>query len=337
MIDLKTIFKTYTSELDYIQSLIDSKLESDAPTLAEISRYLSGLGGKKVRPILACALARGLGIDLDDKVESCSVQLFVIAAGIEMIHMATLLHDDIIDKSLTRRHKESAYSKFGLDDTLLAGDFLLVRAFGLCGQLDKRLVNATELACVALTEGETLEKRLSLRQVGVDFALMIGQKKTAALFELASFSAAYLAKLDDNTLVAASEFGRYLGIAFQIVDDILDVISDDSVLGKPCGQDLREQKPSVVNIMWLESGSVLATKLLDDPSACNEQWVAESLAELRKSEIILKAKELARVYVDRCLERLEILKKASKADPSVSKQHFFALEKLIEFALNRIH
>ena len=337
MIDLKTILNPYSAELAHVQTLIDSKLESDAPQLAEISRYLSGLGGKKVRPLLACALALGLGIDLNNKESRASQQLFVIAAGIEMIHMATLLHDDIIDKSLTRRHKPSAYAKYGLDDTLLTGDFLLVRAFGLCGQLDKRLVSATELACVALTEGETLEKRLSSKQVEIDFALLIGQKKTAALFELASFSAAYLADLSEDSINAAAEFGRNLGIAFQVVDDILDVISDDSVLGKPSGQDLREQKPSVINIMWLQSGSELAQQLLGDPKDCSEEWVARSLKEIKASAVISKAKDLARVYIDQSLSRLETLKQSSKASGALAQKHFSALEKLIEFALNRIH
>lgn len=337
MSDLKSIILPYSSELSQVQNLINSKLESDAPQLAEISRYLSSLGGKKVRPLLACALGLGLGINLSDRESKSTQQLYIIAAGIEMIHMATLLHDDIIDKSLTRRHKPSAYAKFGLDDTLLTGDFLLVRAFGLCGQLDRKLISATELACVALTEGETLEKRLSSKMVEIEYALMIGQKKTAALFELASFSAAYLAGLNQEQQENASEFGRYLGIAFQIVDDILDVISDDAVLGKPSGQDLREQKPSVVNIMWLKSQSLNAQRLLADQSECSEEWVAESLQEIKGSAVIAEAKNLAKVYIDKALMKLQALKEASKADNIVSQKHFDALEGLIEFALNRIH
>ena len=106
-----------------------------------------------------------------------------------------------------------------------------------------------------LTEGETLEKRLSLRQVDLSFALMIGQKKTAALFELASFSAAYLAKLDEKFITAASEFGRYLGIAFQVVDDILDYTGDAEVMGKNLGDDLREGKSTLPLISAMQRGS----------------------------------------------------------------------------------
>lgn len=336
MLDLKAILEPYGRELRRVEDVITSKLTSDAARLTEISRYLANLGGKKVRPLLACALARGLGLDLGKESPSTE-QLFTIAAGVEMIHMATLLHDDIIDRSMVRRHQPSAYAKYGLDDTLLTGDFLLVRAFGLCSQLEQPLVAATEQACVALTEGEILEKRLSRDTAHLGHAITIAEKKTAALFELASFSAAFLAQLDEASLVSAREFGLSLGTAFQVVDDILDVMSDEKILGKPSGQDLREQKPSVINILWLDSGAPLSKRLLVETQQCDEAWVAESLKELRGSPVVTQAKGLAQKYVDKALGHLENLKQQARSRVGIVEAHFRALENLIQFALNRIH
>jgi octaprenyl-diphosphate synthase len=341
MHNLNDILGPYAQDLAQVQEMISSKLHSDAEQLTKISTYLSNLGGKKVRPLLAISFAKALGMDLRNnspEIWSSEVrQLITVSAGIEMIHMATLLHDDIIDKSLVRRHQPSAYAKFGLEDTLLSGDFLLVRAFGLCGKLDPKLIQATEDACVALTEGEILEKGLPLNQVSLEQAIVIAQKKTAALFELASFSAAYLAGASDQNQNKAAEFGRSLGIGFQIVDDILDVISDDKVLGKPSGQDLREAKPSVINLLWIKTGTDNSRKLLENNGNYTEDWVADSLLEIKASVVPDQAREMAKAYFVRSKELLEQIAAENKVEAANREQHLSALRSLIDFAMERMH
>ena len=332
MQNISEILSTYSADLAEVQEVINSRLHSYAESLSTISRYLSNLGGKKVRPLLAISLARGLGLNSENEKNE---QLYTLSAGIEMIHMATLLHDDIIDKSLVRRHQPSAFSKYGMEDTLLTGDFLLVRAFGLCSRLDKPLIYATEEACVALTEGEILEKRISTHPASIEKSIVIAHKKTAALFELASFSAAYLAGMSEEMQKTASELGRTLGIGFQIVDDILDVISDDSVLGKPSGQDLREQKPSIINLLWIADGSENSKGLLDGNENPSEEWVQASLKEIKGSDIPDKARKLATEYFTLAKQQLDILEKAAEA--AEKKIHFNALKNLLDFAHSRMY
>jgi hypothetical protein len=151
---MPTAFPTAVPGLTEVEAIIRSKFESEAPQLSKVSAYLFELGGKRIRPMIALSLGQALGVNLDSQKGE---QLKTIAAGIELIHLATLLHDDIIDKAPMRRHKPSAYVTYGSDDTLIAGDFLLSRAFGLCSTLPKDIVLETERACVELTEGEILE------------------------------------------------------------------------------------------------------------------------------------------------------------------------------------
>ena len=172
-------------ELALVEEVIKSSFRSDAASLSEISSYLFSLGGKRIRPVL-CLLAYKALVE-----EEVKEQLITIAAGIELIHMATLLHDDIIDKSNLRRNSASANKKFGLAKSLLTGDFLLVRAFGLCAKLSSEIVRATEIACVELTEGEILELPMHEFDHDLDSSLLIARKKTASLFRLAGFCSCF--------------------------------------------------------------------------------------------------------------------------------------------------
>lgn len=158
--------------------------------------------------------------------------------------MATLLHDDMIDNSPLRRHRQSAPARYGSNQSILAGDFLLVRAFALCARLDRPIIEATEQACVELTEGEILETSLVDDRHSVESALAIARKKTASLFRLAAFSAAHMSGVWVDVESRMARFGELVGVSFQILDDVLDVVSDESLLGKRSGTDLRERKPS---------------------------------------------------------------------------------------------
>lgn len=286
--------------LEHVEELIGRSMQCQAPTLSEIATYLHQLGGKRIRPILCLTTAQACGHDTEN-----SPRLTEIASGIELIHLATLLHDDIIDNSPIRRHKPSPFAKYGLAPTLLAGDFLLVRAFGLCSRLDPTIIAATEISCVELTEGEVLETPLYCAAHTIDSSLDIARRKTASLFRLATFSAAVLSALDSESQENLAKFGEELGIAFQILDDVLDVTSEETTLGKRPGMDLRERKPSIINVKWLLSGSQGAKHLLTPPGPLDEEWVSRSLHELAQGPIVEEARSLAATRMQGALNALE--------------------------------
>lgn len=296
-LSLTTIMATIP-ELASVESLVSSKFASDSKLLREIPAYLFDLGGKRIRPLLALLVGKALKIP-----SPLPQSLIEISAGIELIHLATLLHDDIIDKSQKRRNATSPFVVFGTNNTLLAGDFLLVRAFSLCAHLDKYIVDRTERACIELTEGEIDEIPLSEYRTNINGSIEIARKKTAALFRLACESAAFISNAPKNQADALQTFGESLGIAFQMLDDVLDITSSDEVLGKPIGTDIREKKPSIVNILWLESKDPASQILLKDDEP-NPEEVKKAVAALRKSPVIQHARDMALSFVAKAHESL---------------------------------
>ena len=315
-------------EIASVEERIRSTFSSDVAIMREIPEYLLSLGGKRIRPILALLCSKALGA------QEISEDIIDIAAGIELIHMATLMHDDIIDQSPIRRHKPSAYAKYGLPGTLLSGDFLLTRAFGLCSRLDREIIEATEQACIELVEGETLEIAVPLADHTQSTSLTIATRKTASLFRLAAFCGASLTESPDSVKESMAKFGESLGIAFQIIDDILDVTSDEATLGKRPGIDIAERKPSLINILWLESGDTSAQRLLlpADPQT-EHSFVDESLKKLQSSEVLQKAKDMARSHADLATKHLT---EALGGDLHNLTPEGEALFAVIDFALERV-
>jgi octaprenyl-diphosphate synthase len=315
-------------ELTQVEEVIRESFQSDVLPMREIPDYLLSLGGKRIRPALTLLCAKALGINhISDK-------LINVAAGIELIHMATLMHDDIIDQSPIRRHKQSPYAKFGTPLTLLSGDFLLTRAFGLCARLDEVAIAATEAACIELVEGEALETPLHTANHSLETSLTIAKRKTASLFRLATFCAAHLNEASEATAKSFADFGENLGIAFQIIDDILDVTSTEEVLGKQPGLDIIERKPSVVNVLWLASGEAEAERLCEAPIPGQEHdFASTSLAYLTSSKYVAAAKELANSYGAKA--RSSLLS-GLENHPNCAPEAAQALHTVIDFALERL-
>ena len=290
--EAKKAFAQVQIGLAEVEARIRSRFTSEAEILPVIADYLLDLGGKRIRPILAILSSQLFGE------RQASQGLIDVSAGIELIHMATLLHDDIIDESPKRRHKDSAYSKFGIAPSLLAGDFLWVRAFGLCAHLGELVVRRTEAACIELTEGEILEGNLSLeRTLTLKEYENIVAKKTGSLFSLATTVGSYYGGANLQEIDVLSDFGRMAGIAFQMIDDVLDVVADEDLLGKPSGTDLKQQTPSLVNILWLKSAEKQAQEFfsLPQPSAAQVQ---EAIQALKSSPVIDEAREIAAGYAN---------------------------------------
>ena len=315
------------SGLSSVESLIAEKFASEAPLLTEIPKYLFKLGGKRIRPMLTLLVSQALGA------KSPPSAVIEVAAGIELIHMATLLHDDIIDKSPLRRHKQSPFVKYGTPDTLLAGDFLLVRAFSLCAHLDRAIIDATEQACIELTEGEILEIPLSQKIQTTAQSETIARKKTAALFRLATFSASHIVTEGNAKLTSLfSQFGEDLGIAFQILDDVLDVTSTEDLLGKKAGTDIREQKPSAINVRWLESKSPRAKDLLLGKEPIQDSSIDAALQELKDSPVVKECRERAQFFAKRAAASLA---QCREYPGPKDEKAFEALNSLTAYILDR--
>lgn len=226
-------------DLDRVEEVIFENLESDVELMEEMTHYLLNAGGKRVRPAFVLLAFRAVGgTDVEDVIH--------IAAAIELIHTATLIHDDINDSSPTRRGLASVNEKFGLSKALVAGDFTFVKAFRIGGAYDWDIVKIIADACSGLAEGEVLQ---SMNRYNVDLTLVeyertIG-KKTAGLISACGAVGAKLGGAGDDVVKGLSSYGYNLGMTFQIIDDILDLDGDDSKTGKPRGTDIREGQMSV--------------------------------------------------------------------------------------------
>lgn len=272
-------------ELARVEQRLTEVLRSREPLLTEISDYLIGSGGKRVRPAVMLLAFRACGgEDLTDIVDA--------AVALELIHSASLLHDDIIDGSTSRRGRDSAFRKYGLAQTLVTGDFLFGRAYQLCARFDEQLINWAVDASIRLTEGEIMQGRLR-HNPAVTFAdyIEIVTRKTAALFEQGARTAATMAHAPAAIVDAISRCGLHIGLTFQIVDDLLDVLGSEVLTGKPVGLDLREGNPSLPIVLLLEHDEE-AARLFErtDLSETEINWL---LNRLRRSPVLQQGRELA--------------------------------------------
>jgi octaprenyl-diphosphate synthase len=281
-------------DLRQVEERLRRELGSREARLEEIGLHLVGAGGKRIRPLVVSlgfhAAAGGCGqARRDDAVE--------VAVALELIHSATLLHDDIIDGSDIRRGRPSALSAFGLADTLVAGDFLFCRAFALCARFEADVIRWAAEACVALTEGEMLQARFRRNPaVTFDDYLEIVERKTAVLFATGARTAAHLAGADATVTGHLARAGRHLGMAFQMQDDLLDVDGALASTGKPPGLDLRDGNPSLPIVLGLQADPELrALFAVPVPSAAD---VEEALARMRAAGVV----EAVRQHVERQLD-----------------------------------
>jgi len=223
--------------VDRINKTMTDLISRDEEIVARISGYSFEGGGKRLRPVMFCLIAQALGDPLTDRRLSTGTSF-------EFLHMATLLHDDIVDLSELRRGRAAAHLVFGVPEVVLAGDYLLSKAASIGAETDNIECVRTMAGVVAtLSLGELVQLN-SRRQVNLpeEEYFKIIYRKTAVLMEGATRTAAILAGADEELKAAAARYGRQLGLAFQIMDDILDYQSDRETFGKPVGHDLSEGK-----------------------------------------------------------------------------------------------
>ncbi len=235
--------------MEAVNQLIRGQLASDVPLINELAGYLIGSGGKRLRPLLAILTAKCFNYQ--------GVAHISLAAIIEFIHTATLLHDDVVDDSILRRGKETANAVWGNPASVLVGDFLYSRAFQMMSSLgDLRVMNILSDATNCIAEGEVMQLincgDTSITEAGY-YAVI--QKKTAKLFEAAASLSATICNRSEIEIEAMRQYGAQLGIAFQLIDDALDYCGDAGTIGKNIGDDLSEGKVTLPLIHALETGS----------------------------------------------------------------------------------
>jgi heptaprenyl diphosphate synthase len=281
------------AELAEVESKLTRLLDSNEALIAEICHYLIDGGGKRLRPTFILLVFRacgGPGHKRDDAIDA--------AIALELIHSATLLHDDIIDRGLLRRGKPSAYARYGFGPTLIAGDYLFCRAFELCGRFDERLVRTAAQACIQLTEGEVMEGRLRHNSTStVEDYLGVITRKTASLFSAGGRVAADLAGADADTIEAAAELGNAIGLAFQMVDDLLDILGPEEKIGKPVGSDLRAGIPSLPVVLGVERNPELRA-LFQNGGRLDGAAFDRALVLLRESRLVAEARGLAGLQIE---------------------------------------
>ena len=292
--------------LELVEARLATQIKSRETLLSDISGYLIGSGGKRVRPTVTLLVFRACGgRELDDIVD--------VAVALELIHSASLLHDDIIDGSAVRRGQASAFSKYGLANALVAGDFVFSRAFQLCGRFEEKLINWAAEACVSLTEGEVMQGRFRHNPaVTFEDCLEIISRKTASIFQQGARTAAYLAGATEPVLEAMAACGFNVGMTFQLVDDLLDVEGTEARVGKPIGIDLRDGNPSLPIVLALSRDPEVA-RAFRNPSL-SESEIASVLGRIRDSGVLSDVRALAADYGDRARRCLETLPASADKD-----------------------
>ncbi|MCC6377659.1 MAG: polyprenyl synthetase family protein [Burkholderiales bacterium] len=237
------------ADLARVDAVLREGLRSEVALIRQIAEYIVGGGGKRLRPALLLLAARACGDPGNHR--------HVLAAVVEMIHTATLLHDDVVDESSQRRGRATANAAFGNAASVLVGDFLYSRAFQMMvGVSSMRVLEILSDATNVIAEGEVLQlMHAGDASLGEDAYLEVIRRKTAKLFEAAARLGAVLGRPDAVREEAYASYGRHLGSAFQIMDDVLDYTGDAGTIGKSLGDDLAEGKMTLPLIRALAVGS----------------------------------------------------------------------------------
>lgn len=244
--DVEPLIRLSKEDMARVDALIIQRMQSDVPVIPLLAEHLVAAGGKRLRPLMTVAAARAVGGPADAAVQ--------LAAAVEFIHTATLLHDDVVDGSELRRGKVAAHLIWGAASSVLVGDFLFARAFELMVETDNmRALGVLARAAGVIAEGEVLQlTRAHDISLDRDTYLKIIQAKTAELFAAAAESGALGAGADEAQVRALRDYGLALGVAFQLADDALDYGGASAALGKNAGDDFREAKVTLPLLIAME-------------------------------------------------------------------------------------
>lgn len=290
------------TDMREVDAVIRRRLTSDVALVNQIGEYIIGAGGKRMRPMLVIMFARALGFRGAEQHE--------LAATVEFIHTATLLHDDVVDESSLRRGRQTANALFGNAASVLVGDFLYSRAFQMMVSVNRmRVLEVLADATNVIAEGEVLQlMNMHDPDIAVSEYLRVIRFKTAKLFEASARLGAVLADASSDVEEACAAYGRSLGTAFQLVDDLLDYEGNTAELGKNVGDDLREGKPTLPLLIAMERGTAGERELIRHAIEHGEvARLAEIVEIVRHTGAIAATREAARREADQAATQLEHL------------------------------
>jgi octaprenyl-diphosphate synthase len=321
--DLTSIKTLSESDMNAVNKLIQQQVASDVVLINQLGFYIVNSGGKRIRPLITILAARALGINNNNH--------HTLAAIIEFIHTATLLHDDVVDESTMRRGRETANAVFGNQASVLVGDFLYSRAFQMMVALKRMpVMEILSDATNRIAQGEVMQlMNCNDPNTTEKSYLDVIYSKTARLFEAATQLAAVLTDQPEIIEKAMQDYGKHLGTAFQLVDDVLDYVANEQDMGKKAGDDLAEGKPTLplLHAMWNASPSdaVLIRSAIENADGMDNFDIILGL--MHQSGSIKYTQDLA-------------LEEASKAKEALSvipeSQYKNALLGLADLSVNRI-
>ncbi len=308
--ELEDATRRLEAAVTLVEETLRRETESRDPLVQEMARHTVFSGGKRLRPRVALLAYRAAGGEgLGDIVD--------LAAASELVHAASLVHDDIIDGADFRRGSWSLHRKYGTGPAIVTGDFLFTRGFHLAGRLQREVVDVMADGCTRLAEGEVHEQRLAgTEDIDLDEYITIVDRKTAAPIEAAARAGALLAGAPPDVVDALGDYGRDLGLAFQMQDDLLDIEGDVEVTGKPVGLDVGQGVQTLPVILHREEGG-------DLPRIAPRRRLRGFLESTGAME---RARDVADGTAERAVEHLTVL------EPSDERR---LLESLARLAVDR--
>ena len=292
--------KLISKELNELEKNLSISVSSEIELATEVSSYLVNSGGKRIRPAICILVAKAFDYSGND--------LIRLASSIELLHTATLIHDDVVDESLMRRGKESIQNKWDNAHGVLVGDFVYSKAFQLMASFDNpNIIRALANATNRISEGEVLQLSLKNKdKLTENQYFEIIDRKTAELFKVSSVTAGILALCSKDQLDSLSQFSTSLGIAFQIQDDILDYYGDEKFTGKKVGKDYEEGKFTLPIITALKNADPKIQKKLLSLFEKNEKNNFEEVLNLLETaNTYEKMQEVFIHYSKDCMNKLE--------------------------------
>lgn len=322
--DLKNIQALAQADMTAVNELIYIQLQSDVALINQLGVYIVNAGGKRMRPMLTVLAARALNCNNSDHID--------IAAIIEFIHTATLLHDDVVDESNMRRGRETANALFGNSASVLVGDFLYTRSFQMMTKLgNMKIMDILSEATNIVAEGEVLQlMNCNDASTTEESYMQVIYCKTAKLFEAATRLAAVISNQDEQIEQAMQDYGKYLGTAFQLVDDIMDYTADAQEMGKNVGDDLSEGKPTLPLLYAMQHGNEQQKQLIKEAIETGNGMdnLDAILLAMEETGSLRYTQKIAEREADKAIKSLSIL------PDSVQKS---ALISLAHIAANRSH
>jgi len=304
-VNIAEIFQPINADLKKVEEYLKNTADAEMPLVAELLNYAIQSGGKRLRPALTLICGQAGTYNLDT--------LVPMAAATEILHGATLVHDDIIDHSELRRGKQAIHRKWGESTALLLGDFMFAKSGALAASTGNlRVVTVFTQTLMTISSGE-------LGQIGIDYDLSEVldryfrwiDAKTASLFTMATECGAVLSGCTEEVITILKEYGHNLGMAFQVVDDILDFTSDESTLGKPVGSDLSEGTVRLPTIMYVlaHPGDRLIRSIVKDKKR-DRSTIREVVKVIKGSGVI---EDCYKTAADYCIRACRDLNKIDNA------------------------